>query len=271
MEILKKYKLFLTPALLLVTSCGDTVTKVDYIETDTYLSTSDSTNHSQENILKISKGPDQEERALVKLPTGKRDSYENLEAVLKNPATISLIPFVLFLEILQDLLNCQGATLSESQLTSATLVFSLQSTEEVSMTGKLSLNLLSKPWWQSANWEQAHPFATSGKWSSPGGDTDSSLTPISSVHSGNTLSFDITSYFRILLSQNEPVHFGLLLQSTSALLGKVALVSSQSNASLDRPRLVSTYQCLHSTQFLNAAFERLFNPPNPFTYYLGNH
>lgn len=262
--------LFLVFSLFSFVGCGDTITRTDYLETDTYISSTDSSNHAQDLSLKLLKNESEEQRVIIKLPTGKRDSNENLDAILQNPAALPLLPFILFLEILESLLNCRDTTLTPNQLLDAKLVFDIQSTGEASLTDKLNLNLLSKPWWQTANWERAHPFSSKGKWTTPGGDLDPSFTSVGSTQAGSTVTFDITPYFKALLSQYEPIHFGLMIQASTASLARSELVSTQSSSSLSRPRLVSTYQCFNVNRFQALALFGLVPPPAPFTYYLGH-
>jgi hypothetical protein len=268
MEILKPILTFV--AVMALMGCGDTTTIVNYVETDTYISSTDNTNHADSTSLNVSKSADLEERIIVKLPTGKGETNSNLEDILKNPITIPLLPFLLLTAILADILNCKGIALTAANLSSASLVFDISSSAETSLTNKLNLNLLSRPWWQSTNWLNAHTFSTQGKWSTPGGDINSSFTTVASTQTGNTVTFDLTTYFKSILAQTDPVHYGVLIQATSSTLNAVKLLSVQTTSTTQRPRVVSTYNCIRTSVLSLSSMMYLDQTePQPFTYFLG--
>ena len=64
-------------AISLVFSCGPnetmSITVVDNLETDTYISSKDDTNHSQDGFLLLKKDATEETRGIVKLPTEERE------------------------------------------------------------------------------------------------------------------------------------------------------------------------------------------------------
>lgn len=270
MEFLRN-SLVLLSITVLGMGCGNTVTRTDYIETDTYISSTDSINHSEEEVLKVSKNAQREDRIIIKLPTGKRDSDKNLKETLDSPAAIPLVPFIVFAEILQELLNCKSSQLLAEHLVNAQLIFDIQETEEAQLAQRLTLNLLEKPSWQSVTWQKAHPFSSQGRWNSPGGDVNPDFTSVASAHVQNTLVFDITAYFRELLSRPESVHYGMLIQSSAPELTPVRLVSTQSRSSSTmRPRVQSTYRCNRNYSLMPDAMESVFFRQNPHTFYLGN-
>ncbi|MBI3533922.1 MAG: DNRLRE domain-containing protein [Deltaproteobacteria bacterium] len=246
--------------LMALSGCGGTVTQIDYLETDTFISSTDLTNHAALNYLEISKSASGEERIIVKLPTGKRSLTENFDAVFsENPiAGIALMPFLILIDIIADLLSCKDAALNSTSLTSAKLVFDISDNQEGSLTSKISMGLLSKPWWQSANWERAHHFSSKGRWVTQGGDLDSSFAVITGSVNGSTLEFDVTSYFKTLISNKETTHYGLLIKSETPALASVRFDSTQTSTSTKRPRLVSTYQCLQPKTNIQAGKESVY-------------
>ncbi len=252
--------------VLVASSCGDTVTKVDYLETDTFLSSADIAGHGELKYLALSKSATAEERTIVKLPTGKRDKDKNLEDTLANPLAVPFFVFYILSDILEDIFSCHGYGLSAASLTNAKLVFDVIDNQEGvgTLSGKISLGLLGAPWWQSADWYRAHHFSEKhGVWASPGGDLDPSFTAVDATETGTApsskIEFDITPYFSQLISTDKPVHYGMLLSSKNGTLGRVKLYSTQATT-YRRPRVVSTYSCPAASR---AALRE-------FIYFLGN-
>jgi hypothetical protein len=251
MENLKIVGSAITLSCFFLSACGVSTTLTQYVETDTYITNTDPGNHSELSYLKVSNTGNGEERSLVKLPTGKQDTDESLSAIFKDPAaTIVLAPFIVLAEILQQIFSCTSKTLAPELLTSAKLVFDVtQTVGTPNLSNQVSLALVARPWFQTSNWTQAHGFSSSGNWAQPGGDMDASFTPLASTHvnpaaNSGTLEFDVTTYFRSLISSQTP-HYGLELRSThGAALNAVTLASSQYSAVAQRPRLVSTYRCI---------------------------
>ena len=237
MAFLRKLATLLTLSFLF--SCADgevTVTQIDYLETDTHINSIDLSNHSQATELALKKDNFDESRALIKLPT--QEEKEVLDDILKSPGAFFFFPWVITLAVLQAILDCRNSVITASNLTSATLVFDIVSSDEADLTNKVALNLVSKPWWQTASWKAAHPFSKEGKWTDEGGDTDPDLATILSTQNGETLEFLMTDYFRTLISNGSTRHYGMILSASGDSLGTTKLKSAQ-NAT--RPRVVSVY------------------------------
>jgi hypothetical protein len=270
MEFLRKFSLLLLCfALFQSVGCSPSTTVIDYIETDTYISTTDSANHSELPILRVSSTGSTQERAVFKLPTGKGTLDDNLTDLFAGPlSNTPLNPFFVLNVILQAILGCPEYTLAPSQLTAASLVFNVDDSGGQSLGGLISLKLLSRPWWQNTDWLHAHFFLETGVWATPGGDFDSTFTPVTSVVSGSTITFDVTNYFRSLISSSSPVHYGMMLVASSTLQ-PVVLTSAQTQGSFDGtgPRVVSTYNCV-SPSGLEQSTHELNLVHN--TYYLGS-
>jgi hypothetical protein len=262
MEVLKRHSwLFL---VLTLSGCGlvGSTTVVQPLDTDTYISSGDPSNHSELTYLRLSKSPALEERVIVKLPTGQDNVDQNIQSALQNPADVLVLgPFIIFLAILQALLGC-GSPIIPQSLTQANLVFNVLQTQEASLNGQITLQLLAKPWWQTVNWAQAYPFTLSGMWAVPGGDVDPSFTPVVGTLNGQgELSFDITSYFSTMIEQqNTIVHYGMMLTATNSSLSQTDLVSTQGADVSTRPAVVSTYSCLGGSAVPTQQIFRLGTP-----------
>jgi hypothetical protein len=268
MEFLRKFSLLsICLALFQCLSCSPTTTVIDYIETDTYISTTDSSNHADLSTLRVSKTASTEERAVFKLPTGKGTIDDNLSDLFSSPLlNTPLNPFFILEAILQQIVGCTAFSLSPSQLTAASLVFNVNDNGGQSLGGLISLKLLNRPWWQNTDWLHAHFFSETGAWTAPGGDFDTTFTPVASVVSGSTITFDITTYFQSLISSSSPVHYGMMLVASSSLQ-PVVLSSAQTTNSGSGPRVVSTYNCV-SPSGLEQGTHELNLVHN--TYYLGS-
>lgn len=227
---------------LLLSGCGlTTITDIRILETDTYISSLDPIDHSSDKEILLYKDSTLEERIIVKIPTGEKEDEEYLDDVLANPLNFALFPFIIFASVLKDLFDCQTNVLQPENLTDSRLVFNVVQDGEGSLGGKIGLNSLTKPWWHNANWTAAHFFSFRGLWDSPGGDIDSTFTELDSVVSGSTIEFGITTYFKSLITSGQEVHYGLVLKSKQATLGRVRLASTQHGTVSERPRVVSTY------------------------------
>ncbi len=251
MQFLRKALCCLLCAILFTSCTTKTFTQTIALETDTYISSSDLTNHATLDQVFISKNAATEERTILRLPTGSQDSNPDtyLNGLInENPLNILLLVFYLPLVIMDELLNCSAQTLSSSNLTSAKLVMDVLTEEESDLTGKIDLRLLSKPWWQDVTWDNAHYFSSSGRWAAAGGDTDSSFTAVIGTPSGSTVEFDVTEYFRLLIDKlNQVAHYGMILSPAGSSLGRVEFASTQYETSTQRPRIVATYtgSCLN--------------------------
>ncbi len=232
--------------ILVLVGCDTvTVTQIIKLETDTYISSADFTNHSALPYLKVSKGSTGEERTIVKIPTGKnRDKQDdNLEELLKNPLFVLAGGyFFITLAILNKILSCDSSNIiTPDNLTSAKLIFDVTDNQEGTLSSKMNLQLLSKPWWQHATWDNAYYFSSKGRWSSKGGDTDPTFQPVTNSSSANTtIEFDITTYFKSLITAQETTHFGMLVSPMAALNG-VTLASTQYSGLGQRPRVEAVY------------------------------
>lgn len=241
MELLRKTTAAaLTLALLC--SCGpvSSVTEVIPLDTDTYISSSDPSNHVELDHLDISKSGALEERIITKLPTTDQDSESVVEQTLDDFfVTLFFFP----LAIISDLLQCDAQITQPQNLTSAYLVFDVNTNPQGALDGLIQLRTLSKPWWQTVNWVRAQPFSGRGVWATPGGDVDPSFLPVQAQSTGtDSIQFDITHYFQNLIEANgTAAHYGFLLESTGTSLLPVTLHSTQYEEIDARPRLVSTY------------------------------
>ncbi|HCM38679.1 MAG: hypothetical protein A2070_13260 [Bdellovibrionales bacterium GWC1_52_8] len=238
--------LFTTIFALALSACSKvTTTKTYPLETDTFISSGDSSNHATLAYLNISKSASLEERAVVRLPS----KNEDLESALEESLAEDLIRFFFLpLEIIARILTCNQDIVSAGNLQSAFLRFDVKENADGSLSNKLELDLLAKPWWQTANWTEAHPFsATQGIWNAPGGDTDPSFTPILNSVSGSVVSFDITTYFRNLMSSNGAIpHYGFLLKAVNATMNSVSLHSVQGAGT--HPRVEATFSAACTNQ-----------------------
>lgn len=243
-----------TSLTALLASCGDTVTRVSYVETDTFISSADPAGHAELSYLRISNTGGIEERAILKLPTGETDPNQRAEDTFEelgsNPLLWPLAPFLILLSTFEDMFDChgRGASLTSSNLISSHLILDVNSNPGGADLTQIRLELLSKPWWQTANWTQAFPFSSAGVWASGGGDIDSSFAAIPATIDGSTIQFDIENYFKTILDNTNQPHYGFVLRSAGgAAMSQVVLDSVQFGNSSQRPRLVSVYSCPAAT------------------------
>lgn len=240
MELVRKITaISLTTALM--TACGQvSVTQTIPLETDTYISSADSANHAQLEYLRISKSTTLEERTIVKLPTTDQDEGEVISDLLND---VFLNFFLIPVKIIAALTSCATEVVQPANLSSAYLQFTVSNNAGGGLANSLQLGLLSKPWWQTANWSRAHPFSRQGTWTSAGGDLDSSFsTVLSAAPDSTTVSFDITSYLKGLISANGTAsHYGFLIQSANSTLSDLQLHSTQVGTVGSRPRIQATY------------------------------
>lgn len=243
MEILKKILLLLP--LLIFSNCADeTNTVVIKLRTDTFISSSSNEVNTDKDYLSLAKGNGVENRILLKLPSVEKDEDDFFSDCwdLTGACNVFLIPANIISRILS---YCEGSVLDSSSLTSAVLVFNTNDGTSIS-AGELNISLLSKPWWQTANWEIAHPFSSNGIWDSPGGDLDSSVsfdTNCNNLSSGSCASgeikFEMTSYFRTLLNNLGNTHYGMMIYP-NVDLSESRIYSVQANSEFS-PRIVATY------------------------------
>lgn len=218
-----------------------TTTEVIQLETDTYVSTSSSDNHSELTYTQVSKSGANEDRILIKLPTGHNDKDDHIEDCL-NSTTCSA--FFLPIAILVKLLTtCSSASLTADNLNSAILKMNTVDSSDVA-AGSLEMILLAKGWWHTANWTQAHPFSSQGKWTTPGGDLDTSVTFATNCNGGATcasgeVNFDMTDYFKSLIASPNTTHYGLVIRALSDLA--TTQIQSVQSSSLLTPRIVANF------------------------------
>lgn len=252
MEFLKKTKLvFLLPLLIINLSCvseDGTVTLIYPIETDTYISSVDPSDHSNYGYLSIFKSGTNENRALVKLPTGQQDYNSNIDDCLNNPyCFVFFMPLVILKALLSP--NCLDSTYTAANLNWAYLQFDTVDGSSPA-AGSLNINLLAQPWWHEVNWTTTHPFTSNGVWATPGGTIDSGVAFNANcvglsggqTCTGGEVKFEMTAYMGALLSNTNSTHYGMVI-STPVDAPEVRLRSVQSTAGFG-PRLVANYTCI---------------------------
>lgn len=263
MEFLKwPLKLIAVLSILVwIPGCSETATIVVQIETDTYISSTDGSNHSEYTYLQVSQSSALEERAILKLPTGKSNESDHLTDCLNSElCSVFFMPLAILVKLLT---SCSEAVLQPSNLTSA--ILQLDTVDGVSpASGTFQIQLLNKPWWHSVSWSKAHPFSSGGAWTTPGGDVDTMTTfntSCNGLSSGSCgageVKFEMTSYFQNLISNPNSNHYGFLVSMTGPT-SATQLHSIQSANTALRPRLVATYtgSCASS------------KPSQPKTFYL---
>jgi hypothetical protein len=247
MEVLKFN--FMIAFILLVTSCGEptSTTQVIMLRSDTFISSNNSSNNTELPYLKLSKTSSSEDRILLRLPTNDHDD-DFFDGCFEGGGlcNIFFLPITIVTRILS---NCDDSELEPDNLTSAVLMLDTNDSSSIS-AGSLNLNLLSKPWWHSANWTKAHPFSKKGKWSTPGGDMDMTIsfdTNCNNLSDGSCtageIKFELTSFFKTLLA-NKSRHYGLIISANSPLTAS-QIYSVQAGSNLS-PRIVATYTCSSS-------------------------
>ena len=97
----------------------------------------------------------------------------------------------------------------------AYFVVSLPSIEANPLLEKISLCPLERPWMMLATWNAAHPFDSTGRWSTPGGDYAQSdcLNP---EKNAADLSFDISDWVQHNVVTRD-LSYGLILRSEEPL------------------------------------------------------
>ncbi len=176
---------------------------------------------------------------MVRLPTEK-SSATDFDNLLENPFYWVAAPFFITIAVMKAILSCEAAVLQPANLTSSKLVFTIADNGGASLSGAVSISSLSKPWWQNADWTHAHYFSGRGIWASPGGDENTDQSFSAGVVNGSTIEFDVTNYFKSVITDSQVLHYGLLVKA-NADLPTVKFKSTQSESVLERPKLVSTY------------------------------
>lgn len=254
--------------MALITGCGpQTISQTQLVETDTYISSSDSSAHADLNYLKISKSASSEERILMKLPTVSTDSDVVGEMLKESGVWVFFMPLI----VISELLECHNQIVRAENISKSELVIDVLDTLEADLTGKLQLDLLTRPWWQRASWNRAHYFsATKGAWATPGGDVDVTWLHPTFTVSGSSLHFDITNYIKELINlDGKGIHYGFLIQSSIATLASTRLKSSQYENTSTRPRLITNFTgtcygapaTFRSTFILGSDPTRVSQPP----------
>src|SRR3989339_383196 len=259
MEILKKASkaLFFALIPLLFTTCGEeTIEVVIKIRVDTFISSDSTANHASLNYLSVDKTAEREDRIILKLPTTEEDFDEHseldkcFEELNDNPleVTFSMFCAIYFmpLKVLTEVLTtCDSAILQPENLSSAILVLNTTDSSAVA-SGALSINLLSRPWFHTTNWTYAHPFSAKGRWTSAGGDIDTTITfenNCTGLSTGSCaageIKFEVTDYFKTLIQDDESLHFGMLIKSTGDQ--NLANIHSAQTSTELGPRIVAQY------------------------------
>jgi len=246
MEFLNIKKMILLGVVFTtIFSCGEqTIVETIKVKVDTFISSQDSTNHSELDYLNLSKTASLEERIIFRIPTN-NDNEDDLAKNCLDPnnlCSIFLMPIVLLVKILT---NCTDAIMTAGNLTSAILIFNTNDSSTIA-AGKLNLALLSKPWWHTVDWNKAHPFSSQGKWKTPGGDIDTGVTFSTNCTALSTgscaageIKFDVTNYFKTLISNPNTTHYGAVIYP-NANIAKSSVYSVQSNSALS-PRIIAHY------------------------------
>jgi hypothetical protein len=235
---------------LVLTACMEGQPAVDIIpvETDTWISTESTEDHATDGSLYVSLEGDREERALLKIPTGKQslEDEDRINEVLTTPLVgILLLPITMFYvihEIFESLFDCDTSAFDADDLTTATLSLGIADDGGQALGGLIQLEILSAPWWQGATWSRAHPFSSRGRWEEAGGDIDDEVAAIPATVNDGLLEFDVTEYFRELIDADKPIHFGAVLRASGASLERVELASVQhDDFEVDNPTLTANY------------------------------
>jgi len=225
------------------------VTETIYLETDSYISSSNSDNHSLSTVLKISKTATSEERIILKFPTGSRDQDTNMgDCLTTYPCNVFFLPVA----IVTSLLNIVGTCVDEIKSNPDNLdwaILKLNTTDgSTPNTDLINLDSLNKPWWHTVSWDYAHPFSNEGLWTSQGGDINSNINLLNKtagmetteVCDSDTICFNITDYFKTVVTQTSPTHYGLLLSAADTTLTQIPIHSVQAKTSFT-PRIVAKY------------------------------
>ncbi len=269
MEFLR-LKIITLICVLLAGCSDDTITQVIKLRTDTYISSNANTeSYAELDYLSISKSGSDENRILVKLPTTEQDEESLFGDCFDVFETcgIFLLPISIITTLLTD---CAEHITQPSNLTSAVLIFNTNDGSSIN-SGELEIELLSKPWWHSATWNEAHPFSSAGLWTSPGGDIDSSQsfdTNCTNLSSGSCaageIKFEMTTFFRNLISNPNSTHYGFVIRANTDISeSRIYSVQAESASS---PRIVATYTGTCTTSLRERG---LFRNSYTKTFYLG--
>jgi len=247
MENITYKKIVIIPiVLLIVIACGqDTITQIIKVRVDTFISSISNNNNSELSFLTLSKSATREERVILRLPTNNQDDDDLFEDCFEhNLCTVFFMPLYVLSRILT---SCPDTALNAANLISAILVLNTNDGSSIA-DGTLELSLLAKPWWHTVNWNRAHPFSSNGKWSTPGGDINSSTTfepNCTNLSDGSCaageVKFELTDYFKTLIQNPDSTHYGILIYSNATLTSS-KLYSAQANSEYS-PRIVATYNC----------------------------
>lgn len=243
MEVLKRVILLLIMIHLIGCSDDGTFTQTIMLRTDTFISSASDDNNSELDHLKVSKSDSLEQRIIVKLPTTEEDEDTLFEDCFDatNLCGVFFLPLTILGQLLTD---CSDVSLNSSNLTSAVLIFNTNDSSSIP-AGSLNIELLSKPWWNTVTWNEAHPFSSEGVWDSPGGDVeaDSFESNCTNLSTGSCASdeikFEMTDFFRGLISSPDQSHYGFVI-SASSDLAESSIYSVQADSTLS-PRIEATY------------------------------
>ncbi|HAZ13823.1 MAG: hypothetical protein A2X86_14490 [Bdellovibrionales bacterium GWA2_49_15] len=243
MENLKILTIFL---LVLICACGKekTIKETIKLRTDTFISSISNSNNADLSYLSLANNATKEERIIVRLPTSNEDDKTLFNNCfdLDNVCSVFFMPVAILVNILT---SCSNAILQPANLTSAILIFNTNDGSSVA-SGALNINLLTKPWFHSVTWSTAHPFSSKGKWVSQGGDFDTSTSfnancvgLSSGACAAGEIKFEMTDYFKALISAPNTIHYGMGIRANTAL-NEVNIYSVQASSSLS-PRIEASY------------------------------
>ena len=247
MDILKLKRvltLILLSLFAFILGCEGDFVQIIKLETDTFISSDDESTHAELNYTRVSKSATREDRIILKFPTGKGKEDDHLNDCLKNPLCSAFYMYPIILVKL--LTSCADAVMIPANLTKAILVLNTADGSNLP-AGSVQPFLLSRPWWHTVSWQQAHPFSQNGKWTTAGGDEDNTLTFDSNCNNlsgGETcaageVKFEMTNYFKSLITNANSIHYGFVIRAL-ANMSAADLLSVQVGETMS-PRIVATY------------------------------
>ncbi|MCJ8276873.1 MAG: hypothetical protein MJK18_08530, partial [Bdellovibrionales bacterium] len=140
----------------LVNSDG-TITLISPVEADTFISSTDLSDHSNLEYLSLSRSGADENRVLVKLPTGNNDYNSHLDGCLSNPfCFFFFMPITIVAAIIAP--NCDDSSFTAANLNWAYLEFTTEDNSSPA-AGTIDIQLVGEPWWHTVSWPRTHPFS----------------------------------------------------------------------------------------------------------------
>ncbi len=167
-----------------------------------------------------------------------------ISELFKNPITeIAFLPFYIIGKVVMSiLLGCpEPQKLTAANLITAKFKLAIAAQEADASLSQFHLLKTTQAWHSNVNWKKRHYYSSAGAWQNQGGTFDSAFDLTGSLSSDNkTIEFDVTDYFKDLLSQTDPTHFGFAVTSTTNN-ASVDFHSSNSSSGTG-PRLYAEYQ-----------------------------